>query len=47
MPGIEVCGIEIHALAVEDDSLIEFAEGKVAGGVVEGFLEFVAQNFKL
>lgn len=46
VPGIEVCGIELDALFIKGGGFIELAEGEVAAGVVEGILEFFAQNFK-
>jgi hypothetical protein len=47
MPGIEMGGIEFHTFSVEGGGFREFTEGEVAAGVVEGVLEFLAQNFKL
>lgn len=44
MPGIEVRGIDLHALAVEGGSFVEFAKGEVAAGFIVDFLDRFAQN---
>lgn len=46
VPGIEVIGIELDALAVEGGGLLELAKGEVAAGVVEQSLDGFAQNFR-
>lgn len=46
VPGIEIVGIELDALAVESGGLFEFTKGEVAAGIVEQGLDGFAQNFR-